>query len=62
MSVLTETGAPYPLGIQLMQLFSENKSDFTKLTLNFGLYAQVINDYRNFFGIKVKSELFVLYV
>jgi geranylgeranyl diphosphate synthase type 3 len=45
MSGLKETGAQFGLGIQLMQLFSENKSDFTKLTGIFGFYYQMSNDY-----------------
>jgi geranylgeranyl diphosphate synthase type 3 len=58
MSVLTETGALFYLGIQLLQLFSENKSDFTKLTGIFGLYYQMSNDYRNLFGKEVTPALF----
>jgi hypothetical protein len=44
---LTETGVLFSLGIQLMQLFSENQADFTKLTGILGLYYQISNDYRN---------------
>jgi geranylgeranyl diphosphate synthase type 3 len=58
--VLTETGALFSLGIQLMQLFSENKTDFTKLTGILGLYYQISNDYRNLFRQEVTSELLVL--
>jgi geranylgeranyl diphosphate synthase type 3 len=60
MSVLTETGALFHLGIQLMQLFTENKSDFTKLNEIFGLYFQIHNDYRNLFRMEVTSELLVV--
>jgi geranylgeranyl diphosphate synthase type 3 len=60
MSVLTEAGALLHLGIQLMQLFSENKSDFTKLTDILGLYYQIYNDYRNLFRMEVTSELLVV--
>jgi geranylgeranyl diphosphate synthase type 3 len=60
MSVLTETGALFGLGIQLMQLFSENKTDFTKLTGIFGLYYQMSNDYRNLFRMEVISVLLVV--
>jgi len=49
MSVLTEA-ALFSLGIQLLQLFCENKADFTKLTGIFGLYYQITNDYRVFLG------------
>lgn len=35
------------LAIRLMQLFSENKSDFTKLAGILGLYFQIRDDYCN---------------
>jgi len=60
MSVLTETGAMFSLGVQLLQLFSENKADFTKLTGIFGLYYQINDDYRNLCKPEVISELLVL--
>jgi geranylgeranyl diphosphate synthase type 3 len=60
MPVLTEIGALYSLGIQLMQLFSKNKTDFTKLTGIMGLYYQISNDYRNLCWQEVTSELLVL--
>ena len=60
MSFLTETGAQFSLGIQLLQLFSENKADFTKLTGILGLYYQISNDYRSLFRREVTSDLSVL--
>jgi geranylgeranyl diphosphate synthase type 3 len=60
MSLLTETGALFTLGIQLMQLFSENKAEFTKLTGILALYYQIFNDYRNLCRQEVTSELSVL--
>jgi hypothetical protein len=60
MSVLTETGALLHLGIQLMQLFSEKKSDFDKLTDILALYCQIEKDYRNLFRMEVTSELLVV--
>jgi len=60
MSVLTETGALFNLGIQLLQLFSENTADYTKLTGILGLYYQISNDYRNLCRQEVTSELPVL--
>jgi len=60
MSVLTETGALFSLGIQLMQLFSESKAEFTKLTGILGLYYQIFDDYRNLCRQEVTSELSVL--
>lgn len=35
------------LAIRLMQLFSENKSDFSKLSAILGLYFQIRDDYCN---------------
>lgn len=35
------------LAIRLMQLFSANKEDFTKLTAILGLYFQIRDDYCN---------------
>ena len=59
MSVLTEIGALFSLGIQLLQLFSENTVDFTKLTGILGLYYQISNDYCNICRQEVTSELLV---
>lgn len=42
-----ETGGLFMLAIRLMQLFSDNKSDFTKLTGILGLYFQIRDDYCN---------------
>ena len=60
MSVLTETGALFSLGVQLQQLFSENTADFNQLTGILGLYCQIFNDYRSFYKQEVTSELLVL--
>ena len=60
MSVLTETGQLFSLGIQLMQMFSENKTDFTKLAGILGICYQICNDCRNFCRQEVTSELLVL--
>jgi len=43
-----------------MQLFNENKADFTKLTGILGLYYQTSNDYHNLRRQEVTSELLVL--
>jgi geranylgeranyl diphosphate synthase type 3 len=45
--------------MQLMQLSSENKDDFTKLTGLLGLYFQIRDDYLNLCGQEVNSELLV---
>ncbi|KRG05867.1 geranylgeranyl pyrophosphate synthase isoform X2 [Drosophila mojavensis] len=42
-----KTGGLFMLAIRLMQLFSENKEDFTKLTAILGLYFQIRDDYCN---------------
>ena len=34
-------------GVKMMQLFSEEKADFTKLTGIFGQYYQIRDDYCN---------------
>jgi hypothetical protein len=43
----TEITGPIMLGVQMMQLFSEEKVDFTKLTGIFGRYYQIRDDYCN---------------
>ncbi|TMW46775.1 hypothetical protein DOY81_008144 [Sarcophaga bullata] len=42
-----KTGGLFMLAIRLMQLFSENKQDFSKLTAILGLYFQIRDDYCN---------------
>ncbi|XP_075216134.1 geranylgeranyl pyrophosphate synthase quemao isoform X2 [Lycorma delicatula] len=44
---MRKTGGLFMLAIRLMQLFSDNKSDFTKLTGILGLYFQIRDDYCN---------------
>ncbi|KAG6445824.1 hypothetical protein O3G_MSEX004100 [Manduca sexta] len=44
---IKKTGGLFMLAIRLMQLFSENKSDFTKLSAILGLYFQIRDDYCN---------------
>jgi len=48
------------LAIRLMQLFSENKADFTKLTGTLGLYFQIRDDYCNLCLQEVTSQLLFL--
>jgi geranylgeranyl diphosphate synthase type 3 len=45
--VREKTGGLFMLGIALMQLFSENKTDFTPLVEMLGLYFQIRDDYAN---------------
>jgi geranylgeranyl diphosphate synthase type 3 len=54
---VTEAGELFTLGMQLMQLFSENKDNFTKLTDILGLYYQIWDDYHNLCKKQVNSEL-----
>uniref|UniRef100_A0A1B0D2L0 Uncharacterized protein n=1 Tax=Phlebotomus papatasi TaxID=29031 RepID=A0A1B0D2L0_PHLPP len=44
---IRKTGGLFMLAIRLMQLFSVNKTDFTKLTALLGLYFQIRDDYCN---------------
>nr|XP_004931182.1 geranylgeranyl pyrophosphate synthase isoform X2 [Bombyx mori]XP_021206938.1 geranylgeranyl pyrophosphate synthase isoform X2 [Bombyx mori] len=44
---IKKTGGLFMLAIRLMQLFSENKSDFTNLSAVLGLYFQIRDDYCN---------------
>ncbi|XP_052749310.1 terpene synthase isoform X1 [Galleria mellonella] len=44
---IKKTGGLFMLAIRLMQLFSENKSDFSKLSAILGLYFQIRDDYCN---------------
>lgn len=45
--VIRKTGGLFMLAIRLMQLFSDNKADFTKLTAILGLSFQIRDDYCN---------------
>ncbi|XP_022101300.1 geranylgeranyl pyrophosphate synthase-like [Acanthaster planci] len=45
--VLKKTGGLFGLAVRLMQLFSENKSDFTPLSDMLGLYFQIRDDLAN---------------
>lgn len=45
--VIRKTGGLFGLAVRLMQLFSENKSDFKPLLDSLGLYFQIRDDYAN---------------
>ncbi|XP_050298800.1 terpene synthase [Anthonomus grandis grandis] len=45
--VIKKTGGLFMFAIRLMQLFSSNKEDFTKITAILGLYFQIRDDYIN---------------
>eukprot|EP01147_Barroeca_monosierra_P009731 gene9731-1934_t len=44
---LEETGGLFQLAVQIMQLFSNDKRDYTQLLEVFGLYFQIRDDYAN---------------
>ncbi|VVC98912.1 unnamed protein product [Leptidea sinapis] len=44
---IKKTGGLFLLAIRLMQLFSDNNTDFTKLSQIIGLYFQIRDDYSN---------------
>lgn len=44
---IRKTGGLFMLAIRLMQLFSDNKNNFSKLTAVLGLYFQIRDDYCN---------------
>lgn len=48
------------LAIRLMQLFSQNKSDFTRLAGILGLYFQIRDDYINLHSKDVKFLFFFI--
>uniref|UniRef100_A0A336LC35 CSON008509 protein n=1 Tax=Culicoides sonorensis TaxID=179676 RepID=A0A336LC35_CULSO len=52
---IRKTGGLFMLAIRLIQLFSENKKDFTRLTAILGLYFQIRDDYCNL-SLKEYSE------
>jgi geranylgeranyl diphosphate synthase type 3 len=56
---VTETSSGLFLTVRLMQLFSENKDDFGKLTDMVGLYSQICDDYNDLLWQEVNSELLV---
>lgn len=45
--VIQKTGGLFGLAVRLMQLFSQNKSNFKPLLDNLGLYFQIRDDYAN---------------
>ncbi|XP_052893352.1 terpene synthase isoform X1 [Anopheles moucheti] len=52
---IRKTGGLFMLAIRLMQLFSDNRTDFNKLTAILGLYFQIRDDYCNL-SMKEYSE------
>lgn len=53
-----ETGGLFMLAIRLMQLFSQNKSDFTTLAGILGLYFQIRDDYINLHSKDVRINVY----
>jgi geranylgeranyl pyrophosphate synthase len=54
---VTEKGALFTLTMQLMQLFSENRDDFTKIPDSLGLFFQIFDDFFDLLRHEVNSEL-----
>lgn len=52
---IRKTGGLFMLAIRLMQLFSDNKRDFSKLTAILGLYFQIRDDYCNLICKEVRT-------
>ncbi|VVC87697.1 unnamed protein product [Leptidea sinapis] len=52
-----QTGNMFNLAYKVMQLFSNDKRDFTKLVKNLGLYFQLCDDYWNLVNIEALEEL-----
>lgn len=55
-----KTGGLFMLAIRLMQLFSKNKQDFSKLTAILGLYFQIRDDYCNLSLKEASVKNFIL--
>jgi len=58
--VLTVMGSEFMFGMQLMQLFSENKADFTKLLVILGHCFHIRDDYCNLWLQEVIYDLWFL--
>ncbi|XP_076449066.1 geranylgeranyl pyrophosphate synthase-like [Babylonia areolata] len=54
--VIRKTGGLFGLAVRLMQLFSENKSDFKPLLDVLGLYFQIRDDYANLLSDEYKAN------
>jgi geranylgeranyl diphosphate synthase type 3 len=53
-----ETGGLFLLAIQLIQLFSDVKDDFTKFGESVGLFFQIRDDYMNLCSKEVSTTLY----
>ncbi len=56
MMVYHKTGALFGLAIRLMQLFSQNKTDFKPLWQKLGLLFQIRDDYANLCSKEVNQS------
>jgi len=56
-----KTGGLFMLAIRLMQLFSANKEDYSKLTAILGLYFQIRDDYCNL-SLKEVSSVYHIHI
>lgn len=57
LSLFTETGGLFMLGIRLLQLFSDYQSDLKKIVSLMGLYFQVRDDYANLMLAEVRANV-----
>lgn len=57
---IRKTGGLFMLAIRLMQLFSSNTDDFSKLTAILGLYFQIRDDYCNLICKEVAGMNFLI--
>jgi hypothetical protein len=60
--VSTEMGGTMLFEIGLLQLLSDKKADFTKLTNTIALYYQIVNDYCSLWTKQVMSSLSHRYI
>lgn len=56
---IRKTGGLFMLAIRLMQLFSDKKIDFSKLTAILGLYFQIRDDYCNLICKEVCGPIYI---
>ncbi|XP_013384372.1 geranylgeranyl pyrophosphate synthase-like [Lingula anatina] len=54
--VIKKTGGLFGLAVRLMQLFSENKSNFKPLLDNLGLYFQIRDDFANLYSKEYEAN------
>jgi len=53
---ICKTGALFKLAVKIMQAFSENKTDLTRLVELLGVYFQIMDDYLNLYSPKFQEK------